>query len=278
VPDLHVAVLYDGEAPADLADLHPWLKTRAYDVSGFEPVTHEPVVPVMKIGAQQIPDKIQPGAWIDTDGHFCTLAHAVKDAQGRAYMLTAGHCVDGVGSRVKLLTRDGVLGIHEEEIGTVIAFRNQGIGWDFALVRIDLEDVPNVDPAMVSWGGPTGLAETPEAGLVKHYGFGAATWPAHVSRCRTGITDVGYWGTTTFTFWGIVLWGDSGSASNTGSGDALGINTHLNAFGAVSSGVSPFGNNAGTRTSWALTYLEFLTGLDLEVWEATGQNDVCDVA
>lgn len=274
-PDRHVAVLADGETPEAL-DLHDELPTRIYDVSDAVPITHGPVMPVMLRTAFQVPSEIRPGSWM-IEPAACTLAHIVEDAMGDLYALTAGHCVDtgapndeDVGRTVTIVTDASPTGYETLDIGHVVAFENSGPGDDWALVAIDegLED--RVDPNMVGWHGPTGLATEPEQGTLHHYGFGSgATWTTDATRCRTGVTD-GTWGAATYTFHGLVAFGDSGSPAQSTSGQALGINTHL-VPGSTS------GLNLGTRTTWAIDQLEDRTGLELSIVTGDAQRLVCQV-
>lgn len=260
-PDVHVAVLFHGEPPADVPALHPALATRAYSTSAFEPVSHDALVPFMHLLAQQVPHGIRPGAWT-TAPWACTMAHVARDAAGKTFIMTAGHCVDRVGQRVAL---EG-----EGEIGSVVAFRNGGYGEDFALVSVDDSKLHRVDASMIGWKGPVGVATEPGLEAVKHYGWGALTWQAHATRCREGVTAPTYWGVRGFGFNGVVIWGDSGSAANTGDGRALGIITHLS--------LNPLmGNNYGTRATYALDQLERMTGLDLSIVNGEPVRDTCEV-
>jgi hypothetical protein len=149
-----------------------------------------------------------------------------------------------------------------------VAFRNAGVGRDYALVRIDAQHHGKIDPSMVGWHGPQGLATEPELGLVKHYGWGALTWQAHATRCRAGVTLPDWWGVTSFAFEGEVIWGDSGSGANTGSGKALGIITHL---GGIE------GNSVGTRATHALQQLGAAIGRTLTIEDGRPILDACDV-
>lgn len=273
-PEPHAAVLFDGSVPDDLGDLHPRLRTEGYDVSTAEPLTHGPLMPVMLATAQDIPDGIRPGSWL-IEPKACTLAHIAEDGQGDLYALTAGHCVDtdapddqDVGRTAKIVTDAGPSGHTELAIGEVVAFENQGVGDDYALIAIDDAVRGRVDASMVGWQGPSGVAEAPQATTVHHYGFGSGgTWAHDATRCRSGAT-IGFWGETSYAFFGLIAFGDSGSPSQTGSGAALGINTHLT-FLPV------FGNNLGTRTTEALSSLEAETGLSLSLVDGAPQATVC---
>lgn len=240
-------------------------------LGGPEELTHGPLVPVMLRTATDVPDEIRPGSWI-VEPAPCTLAHVVADGSGDLYALTAGHCVDpgGVGSAVVMVTEAGPTGDAQIEIGEVVSSRNAGPGEDFALVAIHDDLEHRVNPNMVGWQGPTGLATESQAGTVHHYGFGsAATWAHHTTRCRTGAT-LGAWSSTTYNFQGVVAFGDSGSPAQTADGEALGINTHISP-GSVD------GVMLGTRADHALDQLDRATGLSLSIVTGDAQTPVCQV-
>lgn len=230
------------------------------------PATHDPVVPAMEILAQNTIEGIRPGAWMESPA-ACTFAFVVEDEDGKLYITTAGHCVNRVGEAVTIR--------EEGEIGTVVAFRDAGAEHDYALIVIHEEKYDRVDPTMIGWGGPTGLYTGGPGGLqgvqtLKHYGWGTATWMDHTSRCRLAAGSAGSWGSNTFSMFGTVLFGDSGSGTITADGQALGINTHLQP--AVVNGVS-----TGPRFDHALDELSGLTGLQLSLVEGEPVNDVCDL-
>lgn len=230
------------------------------------PATHDAIVPVMDLLAQNTVEAIRPGAWMEEPA-ACTFAFVVQDADQRLYITTAGHCVNRVGEPVTIR--------EEGEIGTVVAFRNAGPVHDYALIAIHDEKTDRVDPTMIGWGGPTGLYTGGPGGLqgtqtLKHYGWGTATWMDHTSRCRQAVASASSWSSTTFSMFGTVLWGDSGSGTMTADGQALGINTHLNV--AAYNGVS-----IGPRFDHALDELSAMTGLQLELVEGDPVNDVCDL-
>lgn len=279
-PDRHVAVLFDGSPPEPVPDLHPRLDTRAYDVSGAEPLAHDPLVPVMTQTAVDVPDRVRPGAWMASPAP-CTLAHVVEDAGGDLYVLTAGHCAntsaprgEDLGRSVEIVTEAGPTGASQERVGTVVDFVDEGIGADYALVAIDPDDQDDVDPNTVGWRGPTGVAEASAPGSVHHYGFGAGgTWIHDATRCRTGSTP-GFWGANSYAFHGLIGPGDSGSPAQTAGGEALGINTHIDAY----VGQLPFGNALGTQATHAIDSLEDRTGLSLSLVTGDPQASVCQVA
>lgn len=261
-PALHVAALFAGPVPADLGALHPALPTVGYDTSGWAPVSHDFYVPYMLLLAQQVPTGIRPGSWMSAPS-ACTMAHVVADATGALYILTAGHCVDAVGQRVALVT--------EGDIGHVVAFRNAGVGQDYALVRIDPQHYGEINPSMVGWGGPVGMATAPETGLARQYGWGYLTWMAgHASRCRAGLTEVDFWGAASWSYLGQVSSGDSGSGVNAPGGGAMGILTH-------GGGIVIANQVIGTRADYALQRLEAATGLDLHIVDGAPMLPACNV-
>lgn len=222
------------------------------------PATHDPIVPVMEQLAQNTQPGIRPGAWME-EPHPCTFAFVVEDQDGRIYITTAGHCVDFVGQRVSIR--------EQGEFGTVVAFRDAGAHHDYALISIDSGKLDQVDPTMIGWGGPTGVYQY--GGVVtqvKHYGWGSGTWYDHTTRCRTALAFTPFWDSETFSMFGTVLWGDSGSGSMTADGQALGINTHLDFVD---------GTSTGPRFDHVLRELGAMTGLRLDLVEGRPIRDMC---
>jgi hypothetical protein len=122
---------------------------------------------------------------------------------------------------------------------------------------------------MAFWGGPIGmyretgevvafdsetgtLSADPNPLLVQqivHYGHGAGIGAGGTPRSGTAIT----WQERHFAFFGAITPGDSGSGSNTVTGDAIGanrqaagINTHIYVDGSLETGL---GLMAGTRAT-----------------------------
>src|SRR5688500_10921471 len=91
---------------------------------------------------------IQPGVGTTHGGSQCTL-NWIYDGPGGPYGGTAAHCVTGVGQRAALLA-DGT------EFGTVALYRE---ALDYALIRIDAEDVGAVNPALKGYPAiPAGVS------------------------------------------------------------------------------------------------------------------------
>jgi len=178
--------------------------------------------PYMHLAALDIPRGIRPGAWLQIGAANCTAAFVVQDPAGALYITTAGHCTEHVGQRVSV--KEGVLVAALGDMvpfGTVVARWPAGL--DAALVRIDEDKYPQVNPRMTGWGGPTGLATANPgtASVVKHYGWGWVTWYDFSTRCRAGVFNS--WQANTWWYAGIGGGGDSGSAVMTADGKALGI-------------------------------------------------------
>lgn len=122
-------------------------------------------------------EPIQPGASITAGGSYCTLNWIYDGAGGNAggavYAGTAAHCVEEVGQVVSLSTTS--LGSTIERIG-VVAFRGDPDtpGRDYAFIRIDDQDLSQVDPAMKGHPGiPTGVSTTYQEGdLMQFSGHG----------------------------------------------------------------------------------------------------------
>ena len=221
---------------------------------------------------------IRPGAWLlifSDDGiSLCSMAH-VYGSPGSYSISTAGHC----GRNGDTATVVGAVGDHTEagvQVPVLIDFGrfaqgtgDGGIGRDWALISIDSQWQSLVTPTMAFWGGPIGMytptgevvsanlvngdvSVTPNPTLVQqivHYGHGLGLGPGGTPRSGTAIT----WRPDYFTFFGAISPGDSGSGSNTLTGDtvganreAAGINTHIYVDASLRTGV---GTMAGTRAT-----------------------------
>ncbi len=194
--------------------------------------------------------EIRPGVQITGDGHgWCTSNFVFTDQAGEIYLGTAAHCVDtSIGAQVRLQSDpDYFTGEQGPVIGTVhyssrqyenvesvpcfvVLSCSSGPGNsanDFALIKIDPGWHDKVHPAVLHFGGPTGLAQIQEVSVndpVLTYGnsplrpgpspldwregfVGSVNSAWHVSAC---IVTPG-------------LPGDSGSNAMLGDGQALGV-------------------------------------------------------
>ena len=223
---------------------------------------------------------IRPGAWLlvfegDTIS-LCSMAH-VYGSPGSYDISTAGHC-GGVGATAAMV---GLIGGNIPVVLEIGKFSKStgdgGIGRDWALIDIYPTHQSLVTPTMAAWGGPFGMytktgtlaglsysgkfPATPSptvtadpflAQQIVHYGHGLGLGTA-VGTPRSGTAID--WRDSYFVFFGAITPGDSGSGSNTLTGDtvgaqreAAGINTHI-----YVDGIEPFktgtGYLAGTRAT-----------------------------
>ncbi|HWG89377.1 MAG TPA: hypothetical protein VNZ52_00865, partial [Candidatus Thermoplasmatota archaeon] len=223
---------------------------------------------------------IRPGAWlllIDNLGvGWCSFAH-VHGSPGSYSISTAGHC-GGVGTVATVIAgfgnRAGVLNPILLDVGKFTKSTGDGgIGKDWALVGIDAPWQGLVSPTMCFWGGPQGVYTkqgytvsatllgrklidgpyvNPDPFLVQgivHYGHGTGVGAGGTPRAGTAF----WWGANHFAWEGVISPGDSGSGSNTITGDsvgavreAAGINTHIFVDASLKTGV---GFMASTRTT-----------------------------
>lgn len=225
---------------------------------------------------------IRPGGWLlllSGGGiGWCSFAH-VYGSPGSYSISTAGHCGD-VGD---IATVVGVVGNRTPVLMDIGKFSKStgdgGIGKDWALISVIPEYQHLVTPTMAAWGGPFGmytkvgetatfsygggrkassLVPTVSANTdpflvqqVLHYGHGTGVGAGGTPRSGSAIS----WKASYFTFFGAISPGDSGSGTNTLTGDsvgaqreAAGINTHI-----YIDGLQPFktgtGVMAGTRAT-----------------------------
>lgn len=172
---------------------------------------------------------IRPGAWISTSRGRCTINFIFSD-RSRLFAGTAGHCVKKVGESVSSVS------LHDN-IGRV-AFRiKRGFYRDFALIEIHRKLAEEVDPNACVWGGPTGIAEGPQADYsrILHMGYGYGLGyipttdnPQSITYARRGVAPQ-IEDPRQMHFLGLVSPGDSGSGAYLEDGRALGVITVLGA-------------------------------------------------
>jgi hypothetical protein len=204
---------------------------------------------------------IHPGVQTVTGGGQCTANFVFQDAGG-VYLGQAAHCsgtgaateTNGCdsgslpnGTRVEIEGADqpGVM-VYNSWLAMQAAGESDPNACDyndFALVRIDPADVPNVNPSVPGFGGPTGLASTPG-------GLGSTVYTYGNSSLRFGVSPLkpkqgvvvqnggGGWTTDVYTATPGIP-GDSGSGFLTSTGAAFGtLSTVQIAPLAGSNGVS----------------------------------------
>jgi hypothetical protein len=241
-------------------------------------LSHGFFTPYMNQYALDIPRGIRPGAWLEIGDANCTASFVVQDPTGALYITTAGHCTSGPGQRASI-KENALIGMQNDihPFGTVVA--NWPHGLDAALIRIDAEQYADVNPTMLGWGGPTGLLTSIPAQdpvIVRHYGWGWATWYEQNTRCRSGVADLASWDSTTWWYFGLGGGGDSGSAVMTSDGLAMGI-LDWGAFAiptvVTSAFVSP--EEGGTRFDQALAAFSQVLGKQFTLVPGGPLNAVC---
>jgi hypothetical protein len=160
---------------------------------------------------------VQPGVQISMGNSLCTL-NWIYDGAGGPYAGTAAHCVSGVGQRITLT--DGNV-----EFGSVALFRE---GLDYALIKIDAEDVSLINPALKGHPSiPAGVSTTETAAvgdIIQFSGYGLGFGFTNITQeGRQGV--LGYNDGTQHYTYGAVTPGDSGGpvADVTDGNKALGI-------------------------------------------------------
>ena len=184
--------------------------------------------------------------------HGCTMNFVFTDGVAD-YIGTAGHCVEGgrtvIAQIAARVDPTDTLVVTLAAIGKVVKAYNQGIGKDFALVKIDpgFKVVPGVTGAL----GPTGVfCGDPVGQPVMHYGHGYIFFVEqgypHFGEVVPDLTVlVPFNNAGGFNWAGHGLPGDSGSEVMNDAGLAVGDLTHgLSVAGLPVPGLS-FGTEMG---------------------------------
>ena len=204
---------------------------------------------------------IRPGNQTFTDGAQCTSNFVFYDAANTVYLGQAAHC-SGTGGATETNGCDsGSL-----PNGTPVEIENatqpgpmvynswiamQGAGEsnadacdfnDFALVRVNPADAPNVNPTIPFWGGPTGITDTTKLGdKVLSYGNSSLRLGIRELSPKEGLkigTQGGGWSHNVFTVTPGIP-GDSGSAFIDRTGRAFGVLSTPNALPSRSMNALP---------------------------------------
>jgi hypothetical protein len=165
---------------------------------------------------------IRPGAWMIAPAG-CTMNFIFQ--QGSSYAIgTAGHCVSSVGQPVTLLTlAPGTENPVLVNVGSVISFRDNGIGDDFGLVSVRPELNAWVDPTTAVVGGPCGQYGGSGPETVWHYGHGLGIGTGGTPRAGVALS----WRADSYGWDGAAIFGDSGSPVRVTDLKAAGNLTHL---------------------------------------------------
>ena len=165
---------------------------------------------------------IRPGAWM-IDPYPCTM-NFVFVKGSRLAIGTAGHCTDGLGQDVVVLTlAPGGANPVVVNVGDVVARHDNGVGDDFALVEIDPRLYNWVSATTAVIGGPCGTYNGAGPETVWHYGHGLAIGTGGTARAGLALT----WQEDAFGWDSAAIFGDSGSPVRVTDLKAAGDLTHL---------------------------------------------------
>lgn len=196
---------------------------------------------------------ITPGVQMFTKGAQCTGNFVFADANGAVYVGYAAHCAGRgsatdtngctsrshpLGTRVRFargataVTAGETVGRGRLVYSSWRSMRRAGTRSpamcatnDFALVRVGRGHVRKVNPSVPFWGGPTGVARTPDPGsLVSSYGHSSLRPGTLLSPKEGTVVDRTYggWGGDVYTVSPGVP-GDSGSGFLDANGKAFGV-------------------------------------------------------
>lgn len=221
--------------------------------------------------------EIRPG--VDVGDGSCTTNFVFSPADNSTlYIGSAAHCFGDVaiGEKVTVAGIEGAGTLAYCSWATIADedtcptdTDEEGDDNDFALVAIDPDHRDKVHPAVLGFGGPTGLATSAARGdEVMSYGNSALRDPApdDLDSRRGYVVSHGEW-TTNFYLAGPGIPGDSGSDLMKADGTALGVLTEVV--------IAPTaGSNVATNLAPALEYVNQNTEMELELvtWELLEQG------
>jgi hypothetical protein len=226
---------------------------------------------------------IHPGVQTVTGGGQCTSNFVFRDGAG-TYLGQSAHCAgtgaatetDGCDSGSQPLgttvdvegaSRPGTL-VYSSWLAMQAAGEtdpNACAYNDFALVRIDPADVPNLSPTVPGFGGPTGVG--PSSAMLGDtvYTYGNSSLRLGIAQLRPkqGVVVQGEgdgWSRTVYTVTPGIP-GDSGSGFLSGSGEAIGTLSTLQVLPvAGSNGVGDLAHELAYARSHGFAGLELVPG------------------
>ena len=186
---------------------------------------------------------VRPGArvWTDNGGEVsgCTLNFVFRGSRRSPdgtlideglFIGTAGHCVPGHDGEQTWAPGQGPVAMDsaDRRFGEVVYAAlidppdvEQNL--DFSLIRVDDDREGEVNPGLCHFGGPTGMSKTwNEGDMVHHFGQGMAY--ENTVQGRSGVVAFDdQSGSSSLTFAGSALFGDSGSSLIEADGDAVAV-------------------------------------------------------
>jgi hypothetical protein len=208
---------------------------------------------------------IRPGVRVVTGGQ-CTSSFLFEDqATGDLFLGLASHCVDEVGQEADIYN------VSDEPFATgTVAYRSfdHTDAHDFALVEIPDEVADRAHPAVLQFGGPTGLADSDAFTVGEHvvsYGNSQLRQGLEPTNPREGyLTNPGEQ-ESDITALTPGIPGDSGSGVMDDQGRALGVLITVGVSASVGTDGAGTGTNGITNLDVALAFAEDQTGMDLEL-------------
>jgi hypothetical protein len=226
---------------------------------------------------------VHPGVQTFTEGAQCT-ANFVFTSGGATYLGQAAHC-SGTGQATDTngCTAGSLpIGTPVEVTGASKPGRLAYNSWvtmqangeaddetcqynDLALIELDPADVPNTNPSVPKWGGPTAVGT--EAALGDVYSYGNSSLRGGVTQLspkRGKVVEVspGGWSYTLYTLTPGIP-GDSGSAFLNAKGAALGVlSTVALAPLVASNGVGDIGKEIAYARANGLSDLALVNGTE----------------
>jgi hypothetical protein len=230
---------------------------------------------------------IRPGVQMVTGDALCTGNFVFRDKAGRTYVGMAAHCAgkgsatDTDGCRTASLPAGTkvrfVVGLTRSSRGTVVgtgvlrysswlamqkARTKDGAACSFndlALVQVDKKYLGRVSAVVPGFGGPTGLAQLPDAGAAV-YAVGSSPNRSSSTYKSGRVIDRSTWTMTVRTRPGGVP-GDSGSGYLDASGRAVGVLSTFDIFPQTgANGVGSLAQEVAFARTHGVAGLKLVTG------------------
>lgn len=169
--------------------------------------------------------ELRPGTGFSVrGGGRCTFAFLLRDADGRSYVATAGHCLPVSRATSWRGEAGPVVEVAGRRVGRGAYSVFDGTDRDFALLRLDRG--ARFHPSVCHWGGPYSVQSQPRGAPVVSSYVGQGEIPRMVVPARSGLF-AGIQNARFVRMTGLADTGDSGAPVLDDEGRAVGVLTAI---------------------------------------------------